>query len=208
MNFMSQNGVKPGFLEESKDTPPCVFEPTAMTLDTGMSETSSPSQPQDEAADGPPKGCVDDEITSHKSSKYGEFEKKVKRRWGKAEDKILWQTIREDISNGRYTLEVLKNIPLVEGKRNIHVQQLSQRIGWKTTNVKLLERIQKSISDSFSAREEILLRKLIKKKGYKNLDYDTILSHFPGKSRERIVEVCQNFCDAKKMKKLTNAKII
>lgn len=205
--FMNQNGVKPGFLEESKDTNLINFEISMESTDNETNEATQSCQVKNMEAIHLKEVCDESQIGLEKIGNETS-PNEVKKRWGKKEDKILWKTIRRDISHGVYTLEILKNIPLAEAKDNINIIQLSDSIGWKTTNAKLLERIQKSISDNFSAREEILLRKLIKKKSYKNLDYEAILSHFPGKSRVRIMEVCQNFCKAKKMKKLTAAKII
>lgn len=196
-NFMNQNGVKPGFLEEITEGDIPNLEISMESTDNESSETSNVGHHENIESHKSPEVCDSKEINS-KNDEKANFAENIKRRWGKKEDKMLWRTIRGDISNGLYTLEILKNIPIEEAKVNTLVIQLSKMIGWKTTNTKLLERIQKSISDNFSAREEILLRKLIKKKGYRNLDYDSILSNFPGKTKKRIVEVCENLCKAKK----------
>ncbi|CAI2386962.1 unnamed protein product [Moneuplotes crassus] len=196
-NFMNQAGVKPGFLTQTEKNSLPTFK---ASLEATHEETKQ--------VPGFTANVTSEVNDQNENSMAPKKSHEKLNRWGKKEDKILWRTIKEDIAKGAYTLEYMKNIPLAKARKNSHMVNLSQSIGWKTSCSKLLGRIQKCIADSFSVRDEILLRKLIKKKHYKNLDYDHLLEHFSGKTKERIMQVCHALCQAKEQKKLTSAKII
>ncbi|CAI2367456.1 unnamed protein product [Moneuplotes crassus] len=107
-----------------------------------------------------------------------------KRRWGKTEDKLLFQAIRDMEAEHILTLDELLTLRIDPNlKYHDGVQELCDRSGWRSKPEKLIVRIQKISKLEFSVREIKKLKKALRV-GYKyeNTDFDKVIYDFPGKT--------------------------
>lgn len=128
-------------------------------------------------------------------------------RWGRAKDKNLFQLIREMEQEKILTFDELKTIEPRQAYRHKGVRLLAKRFGWKTIVRNLVSRIKNLQEKEFSVREIKLMKSIIKKEyRYKNVNYDKLIYHFPGKSMEDVVEFCDKIVNAKLNKCLGDVK--
>ena len=119
-----------------------------------------------------------------------ENDPKIRRRWGKKEDRILFKVIYQLEKQGILTLEELVDLDPVDAQYHIIVRHLHEEFGWKSLFRDLIRRIKTRISDYFSHRDIKLMKRIIKKEyQYQNLDYEKIFYEFPGRSFQRVKEV-------------------
>lgn len=119
-------------------------------------------------------------------------------RWGRAEDKELFATIRNLESKGLMKLQVI--IDLKPHSRLCEVpdvQVLVKAIGWVSSPQKMVGRIQRLCeTSSLSVREKKALRRCCKqytKKG--EVNFDSFLYHFPGIKKEILMKEYQQMID-------------
>lgn len=119
--------------------------------------------------------------------------KPTARRWGRIQDKVLFQSIREMESQQILSLDILLS-PERE-VLNTHeeaVAQLILRCGWKASPSKLLARIKTLWNSKFSFRETKALKKILKEEyNYENINFDKVIYEFPGKRMAELVETCE-----------------
>ena len=110
-----------------------------------------------------------------------------RRRWGRREDCQLFINIRKLEKEGVLTLSEIVGIKSqLKAENHKGLIMLAERLDWKASNLNLVLRVKKFIHPVFSVRDIRLLKKLLMKSQYKNIDYEQILDNFPGKSMERI----------------------
>lgn len=128
----------------------------------------------------------------------------VVRRWNRADDKKLFQVIRDLEAKGLLSLHQLLQIKITRASfRNKLLKKIAEQLDWRETSKLLLARIQKLSKMEFTTREVKLLKRMIKKNyAYKNLDYEAIFYHFPGKTMQELIEVSDKICKIKTQKKL------
>jgi hypothetical protein len=125
-------------------------------------------------------------------------------RWGRDKDKVLFQLIHDMEKQNLLTLEGLANIDLNEAYNNEEALLLAHKFGWKTIVKNLIIRIKSLINRDFSIREMKNLKRIIKKEyKYKKLDFEKIIYDFPGKTMQRLQEVCDEIVDCKSKRNLS-----
>lgn len=116
-------------------------------------------------------------------------------RWRKSDDKVLFRELT--FITRKYSLSIEEFLKI--GKTEVdHVAcvELLHEINWKGTTSSLIERISKLNSKSkyLSYRDFKQLRKLYYQQlRSQNVDWDSLLFEFPGRSFEYIKEVCLSF---------------
>ncbi|CAI2382062.1 unnamed protein product [Moneuplotes crassus] len=126
-------------------------------------------------------------------------------RWGRKQDKILFQTIRDMEQEEILTLhEFLNPDSDKKLKDYIEIQQLCERSGWKSSPSKLLTRIKSLCTPEFSFREMTLLKKILKTYKYQNIDYDKVIYEFPGKTISDLRNMVQILIDFHRRKDLNS----
>lgn len=129
-------------------------------------------------------------------------------RWGRDKDKVLFQLIHDMEKQNLLTLEGLANIDLNEAYNNEEALLLAHKFGWKTIVKNLIIRIKSLINRDFSIREMKNLKRIIKKDyKYKKLDFEKIIYDFPGKTMQRLQEVCDEIVDCKTKRNLSQLYI-
>ncbi|CAI2377215.1 unnamed protein product [Moneuplotes crassus] len=130
-------------------------------------------------------------------------------RWGRAEDKKLFALIRTLQAEGKIGInDILAMNPNREAYTNQGIRILARRFGWKSLMKNLVQRIQSLYKKDFSVREIKTLKQIVKKEyEYKNLDYDKIIYHFPGKTTERLREICEQIVECRHSKNLSNFRL-
>ena len=123
----------------------------------------------------------------HPKSEDDESDIHSRLRWGKKEDIPLFKEI--------YRLEKEKILSLSDFSNkdpdlgdSIYdgLALLAKNLNWKLSLKKFYVRISKRISNEFSVREILQLKKMMKCTQYSNIDYEEILYSFPGKPMETI----------------------
>lgn len=144
-----------------------------------------------------------DKFDESKSENDNTFGVEKATRWGREHDRMLFQLIRQLETEGILTFDELKTIQPRQAYRHKGVCLLAKRFGWKTIVRNLVSRIRNLQEKDFSVREVKLMKQIIKKDyKYKNVDYDKIIYHFPGKSLARVTEVGDNIVQGKLKKRL------
>lgn len=130
----------------------------------------------------------------------------IKKRWNRQKDKVLFQVIRSLEADGKVTFEEL--ISMNAGRdacSHPGVSLLAKKFGWKSLKKYLVLRIQSLSKRDFSVRETKALKRILKRDyEYKDLDYGKIIYEFPGKSVQRLKEVCDEIIQRRFQKTLTN----
>ena len=111
-------------------------------------------------------------------------------RWGKKNDKILWNVLNDLKENSKETYEMITSAkPLDVEEHSKLLSTLSKKAKWKGTLAKFLKRVKKIIlQNGFSFREGKKLRSFLRKGiRNKNIDIDAIAKEFPGKGRSSIL---------------------
>lgn len=146
---------------------------------------------------------IDDEEDKDDEEDIGDESNSNCHRWGRDDDRRLFGAIRQLENEGVITYKELMNMPLQIAFSSKEVIQLAQSIGWKTLNRQLLTRIRKLSKRDFSAREIKQLKSIIRHDdNHKDLNYENIIYHFPGKSLKRLKEVSKQIVRGKENKTL------
>ena len=107
---------------------------------------------------------------------------KQRLRWGRKDDIELFQEIRILEKQGILAFEdILEMKNESEMEENSVLSGIKEKLGWRGSIKSLVIRIQTRFSDKFSTREAKILKNLVKRQG-DILDYELILTNFPGKS--------------------------
>ncbi|CAI2382750.1 unnamed protein product [Moneuplotes crassus] len=132
----------------------------------------------------------------------------IHKRWGRNQDKVLFQTIRDMEQDQIITLDEILNL-------NSHssnyegIEQLKERSGWKACHTKLLARIRSLCVSEFSFREIKKLKKILRKDyNFGEIDYDKVIYEFPGKTKGTLIELCGRLKLSYKKKSLSSLRRI
>lgn len=116
-------------------------------------------------------------------------------RWRKSDDKLLFRELI--FITRKFSLTMEEFIELGKaGASHVACDELFEKINWKGSITSLMDRIWKLISNKeyLSYRDFKQLRKLYYQQlRRKNVDWDSLLFEFPGRSLEYIKEVCFSF---------------
>ena len=116
-------------------------------------------------------------------------------RWGKEDDKLLYVSIKNLIAEGEISKDFIENLTsssINDSESDLEKVKIS--IDWKNPTSNLQKRIQKLFTQKdFSTRDKFRLRKLIKMFKGKPVDYDILMTEFPGKSKSIIDNAIKNF---------------
>ena len=103
-------------------------------------------------------------------------------RWGKKEDIPLFKEVYRLEKEGILSLSDFSNKdPNLGDSTYDGLALLAKNLNWKLSLKKFYVRISKRISNEFSVREILQLKKMMKSTKYSNIDYEEILYSFPGK---------------------------
>ncbi|CAI2382100.1 unnamed protein product [Moneuplotes crassus] len=117
-------------------------------------------------------------------------------RWGRKQDKLLFQTIRDMEKEELITMnDLLTPSSEIFSRDCEEIQQLCERSGWKSSPEKLLSRIKSLCVSEFSFRETTLLKKILKTYKYKEVDYQKVINEFPGKTMPVLQSMAQMLID-------------
>lgn len=132
-------------------------------------------------------------------------DKVIHRRWGRKQDKNLFQIIRDMEAEGLFVLDDLVALDENEDLYQYEgIRQLCSRACWRATPAKLLGRIKTLRDTKFSFREIKALKKLLRDGyEYENIDYDKVLYDFPGKTMEKLREMCDELVSSFHQKSLS-----
>lgn len=136
---------------------------------------------------------INEDLDESKEAEFKEDEPEdpKKKRWGREEDKKLFNLVREMDKEGTLTFDELKTIRPSQAHKHEGVCLLTKRFGWKAIARNLLYRIENLQGRDFSVREVKHIKNIVKREyKYKDIDYEKVIYHFPGKSLARVIEVC------------------
>ncbi|CAI2363630.1 unnamed protein product [Moneuplotes crassus] len=132
-----------------------------------------------------------------------------KGRWGREQDKMLFQEIRLLERTDRLSIPEIFALKTKEDcLKDDDFMNLRNRVGWNAAPKKLLTRIKSRCGTDFSCREIKLLKKLLKKWDYHyQIDLEKIIYHFPGKTMTGLKRVIETLTECRENKVLTKLKI-
>ena len=120
---------------------------------------------------------------------------KSAKRWSRTEDKELFKQIRTLEAQGVLSLdEILALDAYKQAAKHTGVRILAELFGWKGLMRHLVNRVKSLCNKDFSVREIKRLKKIVKSFKYRDLDYDDICYEFPGQTKARIEQLCQEIC--------------
>ena len=130
-------------------------------------------------------------------------------RWGKKNDKVLWNVLKELEAESKETCEMIISTDSV-GLRQHHklIRSLCSKSKWRGSAKKFLRRIKKlTLKNSFSFRETKRLKYLLREGiSSRNIDIAEISKEFPGKEKSIVLEEIKNIKSQYKIMK--NIQII
>ena len=123
------------------------------------------------------------------------------RRWGKEEDRKLYQILIELNCCKIIQINDLTKTSLSKEWKN-YMKIVWRKWGWKGPFCLFLRRVKNMLKQSqFSAREIILLKRILRREfKHKNLDYEAIAVRFPGKSIQSVCDAWQKIISEKMLK--------
>ncbi|CAI2359805.1 unnamed protein product [Moneuplotes crassus] len=130
----------------------------------------------------------------------------IHKRWGRNQDKVLFQTIRDMEQDQIIILDEILN--LNSHSNNYEgIEQLKERSGWKACHAKLLTRIKSLYSSEFSFREIKKLKKILRNTyNFGEIDYEKLIYEFPGKTMTVLTEICIRLKESYGNKSLSSIK--
>ncbi|CAI2374502.1 unnamed protein product [Moneuplotes crassus] len=145
------------------------------------------------------KATMDNSIQLRKKEKVAKISNT---RWGRSEDKFLFQTIREMEQLQIITLDELlhphpnTNINDYEG-----IHELCSKVNWRSSAAKLLARIKTLCNPEFSFREMRKLKKIIKRiHNQEEIDYNDLIYEFPGKTIHILQDTIRSLLESSNQK--------
>lgn len=110
-------------------------------------------------------------------------------RWSKAHDRALFLTLQDLTKEFGLTLQdfakIEKRVPPL--KKQI-LEKLTELHDWRGDIYSLRNRIQKRLLEvSFTAREQRVLKRLLKKEDQGQIPFEKIVDHFPGKTFQQVL---------------------
>ena len=157
------------------------------------------------------KNSQDDEESSSLCPQYSELKGKSSprkfQRWGNREDIELFKLIHSDEIKGIISLnEILQMEDEKKMEKNVILQELRERSGWKYGLKAMVDRIKGRMHNKFTKRQEKYLKILVKQQRYQPV-YEDIIIYFPGKTLEAIKVVCDAICREKRKKRLNDLDV-
>lgn len=145
-----------------------------------------------------------DNLEKVEGARTDPINRKRQKRWGRQNDKKLFEKIREYETKKYLKLKDLMKIQLSHHTfKHPVVKMLARELGWGETSKMLLERIQTLCKKNFSTREIKALKNIIKKEyKYRDVDHEAIFYHFPGKTMSELIRISNKICNIKSKKKL------
>ena len=115
-------------------------------------------------------------------------------RWGKEEDKLLYASIKNLIVEGEISNNFIENVTsfnIYESESDL--EKVKASIDWRNPISNLQKRIQKLFTPKdLSIRDRYRLRRMIKMYKDKPIDYDYLMTEFPGKSKSTLENAVKN----------------
>lgn len=209
----SHDFVFQGKTEHFLEEPEILFQDHFRTQ--GKDEKLDLCQLSNLAQASPPEGCdkKSTEVTEITKQVFEILEKPKKRatdpnrvihrRWGRKEDKVLFQVIRDLEAEGLLSLQTLLSTDSsVDLCRHEGMLELCKRSFWKATPAKLMARIKALRQMRFSFRELKALRGILKEEyDYQNINFEKVIHEFPGKTLEALKEACDTLVHSCHQKK-------
>ena len=124
------------------------------------------------------------------------------RRWGKEEDRKLFQILIDLENSNIIHIDNLTKPSLPKEWKNI-MKIIWRRWGWIGPHSLFNRRVKNMLKQSqFSAREILLLKRILRLEfKHKNLDYGAIATRFPGKKIQYIRDICQKIINERVVKR-------
>ncbi|CAI2375761.1 unnamed protein product [Moneuplotes crassus] len=133
----------------------------------------------------------------------GKKNKSKSKRWGKKQDIALFNEFRKYESKGYICFEDLKKVQFRACNSSFNIiKTIRSTLETEKSCEFLVSRLINNTNDKFSVRETKLLKRLIRRSDYKNLDYLKLLESFRGKTLDGIRKACDNLCQEKNKKTL------
>ena len=124
------------------------------------------------------------------------------RRWGKEEDRKLFQILIDLENSNIIQIDDLTKPSLPKDWKNV-MKIVWRRWGWIGPYSLFNRRVKNMLKQSqFSAREILLLKRILRLEfRHKNLNYEAIAKRFPGKSIQYIRDICQKIISERVVKR-------
>ncbi|CAI2366850.1 unnamed protein product [Moneuplotes crassus] len=125
------------------------------------------------------------------------------KRWGKKQDIELFNEFRKFELKGLICLEELKKLDMDawDSPHDI-INTIRSTLGTDKSCEFLINRLICHTNDNFSVRETKLLKRLIRKNNYKDLDYPKLLENFRGKTLDGLKAACNHLYQERSLKRL------
>ena len=124
------------------------------------------------------------------------------RRWGKEEDRKLFQILIDLENSNIIQIDDLTKLSLPKEWKSI-MKIIWRKWGWIGPHSLFNRRVKNMLKQSqFSAREILLLKRILRLEfKHKNLNYEAIATRFPGKNIQYIHDICQKIINERVVKR-------